>query len=205
MPDNAERGPDHPAPDPRPQYRRYPGGGEFPPGRHAPGGYHLPEDEAEPAPPTEPALPGETPPEPETPAGGAEQEPAPVAAERFRRAEPARRKAIPAVRGTRHWRLWISTALFVMFTGSWADYLAPSTRALWHLAFWGLLGAAALVSVYRERRNGWDPSPRWHWPAAAVAGTIATEVLVATVGSTAVTAGSAVVLALGVFLVLMFG
>ncbi|MFD0774339.1 hypothetical protein ACFQZ2_10415, partial [Streptomonospora algeriensis] len=137
--------------------------------------------------------------------GAAQAEPPPVAAERFRRVEPARRKAIPAFGSKGHWRLWTTTALFVMFTASWADYLEPSTRAVWHLVFWALLGAAALVTFYRERRNGWKASPRWPWPAAAVLGTIATEVLVATVGATAVMVGSVVVLVVGLLLVLMFG
>ncbi|KIH96486.1 hypothetical protein LP52_24790 [Streptomonospora alba] len=128
-----------------------------------------------------------------------------MAAERFRRAEPARRKAIPAFGSKGHWRLWTTTVLFVMFTASWADYLEPTTRAVWHLVFWALLGAAALFALYRERRNAWKAAPRWPWPAAAVVGTIATEVLVATVGSTAAMIGSVVVLVVGFFLVSLFG
>ncbi|GAA4894106.1 hypothetical protein [Streptomonospora salina] len=199
MPDHPEQpSPEHPRSQPRPERGRHQGGGEFPPGHHAPGGYQLPVDPSEPPPPGGPPSGEEA-----TGAGSADQ--APVAGERFRRVEPARRKAIPAFGSKGHWRLWTTTVLFVMFTASWADYLEPTTRAVWHLAFWALLGAAALITAYRERRHGWKASPRWPWPAAAVAGTIATEVLVATVGSAAATIGSVVVLVLGVFLVLMFG
>nr|WP_156001818.1 hypothetical protein [Streptomonospora sp. PA3] len=160
----------------------------------------MPADAAQPAWPADPQPP---PQEPATEPAGDER--APVAAERFRRAERARRKAIPAFDRRRHWRLWISTVLFVMVTAGSADYITPATRAGWHVAFWALLGLAAVAAVFRERRNGWEPSPRWPWPAAAVAGTIAAEVLVATVGSPAVIAGSVVVGGIGLFLVMMFG
>ncbi|QBI55854.1 hypothetical protein [Streptomonospora litoralis] len=204
MPDHPENPtPEQPAPDdPPPEPGRHSGGSEYPRGHHAPGGYHFPE----PAETPEPTLPLDPPiPDADRPAAEPQDDSVPVAAERFRRVTPARRKAIPDARGKGYWRLGISTALFVMFTGSWADSIAPLTRAGWHLVFWALLGTAALVALYRERRNGWPPSPRWPWPAAAVAGTVAAEILVATVGSPAVMIGSVVVLGIGLFLALLFG
>ncbi len=92
-----------------------------------------------------------------------------------------------------------------MFLGSWADYIEEVTRAYWHLTFWGLIGVAAVVTAYRERRNDWEPTPRWPWVAAALGGSLAAELLIATVGSPMVMIGSVIVLGLGLFLVLMFG
>ncbi|GAB3450383.1 hypothetical protein GCM10027570_25590 [Streptomonospora sediminis] len=199
MSDSPSR-PDDPSPDPS-ERGRYPGGREYPRGYHAPGGYHLPPDTDEPALPVDPPPPHETGPGSEPPGGDG----APVAAERFRRDTPARRKVIPETGGKGYWRLGISTALFVMITAGSADYIPATTRAGWHLVFWALLGTAALAAVYRERRNGWDPAPRWPWPAAAIVGTVLTEVLVAAVGSPAVIVGSVVVGGIGLFLVMMFG
>lgn len=207
MPD--QNPPPEPAPDPPPERGRYPYGSEYPRGHHAPGGYHFPEAAGT----SEPSLPVDPPPPDRSeavPRGGdgpvePEDDSAPVAAERFRRSTPARRKAIPAMRRKGYWRLGISTALFVMFTGSWADYIEPVTRAGLHLVFWALLAVAAAAGIYRERRNGWSPEPRWPWPAAAVVGTITAEVLVAAFGSPAVMVGSAVVLGIGLFLAMLFG
>ncbi|GAA2011094.1 hypothetical protein GCM10009799_44120 [Nocardiopsis rhodophaea] len=176
--------PDHPPRTPGPPGREYPEG-------EAAGGYHLPDESAEPTPS----------------AGRAEAEDAepPLAAERFRRATPARRKAIPVEPTRHHWRLVTATVLFVMFLGSWADYIEEVTRAFWHLAFWGLIGVAAVITAYRERRNDWEPTPRWPWAAAALGGSLGAELLIATVGSPTVMIGSVIVLGLGLFLVLMFG
>ncbi|NYI96180.1 hypothetical protein HNR12_002457 [Streptomonospora nanhaiensis] len=197
MPDS----PEHPRPEPAPPHRptppdpadsggaNFPGGTEYPIGDRAPGGYHY----AEPPPP------------PPEPAPVDDPDPAPVAAERFRCDTPARRKAIPPMRGRGHWRLGISTALFVMAAAGAADYIEVGTRAVWHVLFWGLLAGAALTEVYRERRNGWEPAARWPWPAAAVIGTIGAEVLVALLDSPAVIAGSAVVMGIGLVLVMLFG
>jgi hypothetical protein len=129
-----------------------------------------------------------------------------VAAERFRRSTPARVKLMPAERGNgAYWRLGVLTALFVMYTGSAADYVSTGTRAWGHLVFWAVVAGAALAAAYRERRNAWTPAPRWPWPAAAVAGTVTAELLVAVAGSPAVLVGSVVLLGVGLLLVMMFG
>jgi hypothetical protein len=133
-----------------------------------------------------------------------EDEP-PVAAERFRRTTPARRKVIPASRGQGHWRLLAGTLTYVMVVGGMADYVDSETRAIAHLVFWLLIGAAFLVAAGRERRHGWAPAPRWPWPAAAVGGALAVEVLVLLVGSPAIIVGSLVLLGLGLFVLMLFG
>ncbi|MDA8371415.1 MAG: hypothetical protein M0026_16335 [Nocardiopsaceae bacterium] len=156
-------------------------------GEQAPGGYHYPE----PAHPPAEARPTE--------------DPAPAAGEPFRREVPARRKSIPAPRDRGHWRLITVTVMCTMVIGGSADYVSPGTRASAHVVFWAVIALAALVALYREQRNSWEPSPRWPWPAAAVAGTLTAEFLIATVGSPAIIVGSVVLLVLGLFLVLMFG
>ncbi|MBB6173536.1 hypothetical protein HNR23_003596 [Nocardiopsis mwathae] len=188
--------PDDPTPDRPP---RSPGarGREYPEGEAA-GGYHLPEVPTEPTDPTHPMERAE---EPEEERGGD----TPLAAERFRRATPARSKAIPALQTRHRWRLVAGTVLFVMFLGSWADYIEEVTRVYWHLAFWALVGIAAAVTVHRERRNDWEATARWPWAAAALGGSLAAELLIATLGSPIIMVGSVILLALGLFLVLMFG
>ncbi|WP_116246098.1 hypothetical protein [Nocardiopsis sp. FIRDI 009] len=140
------------------------------------------------------------------PLEGAE-EPAdgPVAAERFRRTTPARRKAIPARRAGGYWRLASGTVTYVMVVGGMADYVDPRTRALGHLVFWTLIGLAALVSVGREHRHGWDPAPRWPWLAGALGGAAAVEILVVAVGSPTIIVGSLILLGLALFVLLLFG
>ncbi|TQN30298.1 hypothetical protein FHX37_0170 [Haloactinospora alba] len=168
-------------------------GYEYPPPTHATGGYHYPD-----VPP-----PGE--PRPSEPEREDERREEPVAAARFHRQTRARSKQIPALRQQRPWRLLVVTVLFVMAVGSWAEAVSPLVRAFAHVGFWAALALAALATVYRERRNGWPPAARWPWPTAAVLGTILAEVLVLTVGPSTVMVGSVVVLALGLFLALMFG
>ncbi|MFC4561924.1 hypothetical protein ACFO4E_08660 [Nocardiopsis mangrovi] len=178
--------PDHPRPD-RPEE---PSGREYPIGEQAPGGYHYPEAPLPPPAPPDPAPP----------------DPPPVAAERFRRDSPARVKMIPEMRGRGgHWRLITLTMLFVMYTGSAADFIPAGTRAWGHVVFWAAVAAAGLATAYREQRNEWPPSPRWPWPAAAVCGTVAAELLVATVASPVVLVGSVVVIGLALFVVMLFG
>lgn len=168
-------------------------GDEYPTQTHATGGYHYPNV----TPPGE-ARPSER-------ERDDEQREEPVAAARFHRQTRARSKQIPALRQPRPWRLFVVTALFVMTVGSWADVISPLVRAFAHLGFWATLALGALVTVYRERRNGWPPAARWPWATAAVIGTILAEILVLTVGPSTVMVGSVIVLALGLFLALMFG
>ncbi|MFC7742727.1 hypothetical protein ACFQXA_19900 [Nocardiopsis composta] len=109
------------------------------------------------------------------------------------------------MRGGGHGRLIAVTALFVMVTGGSADYLSSTWRAALHLLFWAGVAAAALITAGREQRNGWEPSPRWVWPTAAIGGTLLAELLIALFGSPAIIAGSVVVAGLFLFLVMLFG
>ncbi|MCY9785915.1 hypothetical protein KIK06_18655 [Nocardiopsis sp. EMB25] len=174
---------------------------------HHSGGYQQDDPEHvggyEPSPPEPPDDPPRTTVEPLEETG----EPAdgPVAAERFRRTTPARRKPIPARRSGGYWRLAFGTVAYVMVVGGMADYVDPQTRALGHLAFWALIGLAMFVSVSRERRHGWEPAPRWPWPAGALGGAVAVEILVVAVGSPAVIVGSLILLGLALFVLLLFG
>ncbi|MDA2809172.1 hypothetical protein O4J56_00840 [Nocardiopsis sp. RSe5-2] len=176
----------------RPDRPQYPGGTEYPEAEALPGGYHLPEREA---PRWRPA--------PEPADAGADEEA--VAGTPFRRSTPARRKRIPELRGGGHLRLIAVTVFFVMATGSAADYIDPATRAFWHLLFWAGVGTAAAVTLARERRNGWEPGPRWVWPAAALGGTLLAELLIALLGSPVILVASVVVGALFLFIVMLFG
>lgn len=176
----------------RPERPQYPGGTEYPETEALPGGYHLPGADA----PRWRAVP--------EPAGdGPDEEP--VAGTPFRRSTPARRKRIPEQRGGGHARLIAVTVLFVMAAGSAADYIDPATRAFWHLLFWAGVGTAAVVSLARERRNGWEPGPRWVWPAAALGGTLLAELLIALFGSPVILVASVVLGGLFLFIVLLFG
>ncbi|PDP89301.1 hypothetical protein CQJ94_02585 [Glycomyces fuscus] len=183
-----------------------------------PGGYQYPEEPPpeEPPAPQEPVLAGgyePPPPEPPPPAPPGlrettvepvEEEPA-VAAERFRRTTPARRKVIPARRGGGHWRLLAGTTTYVMVVGGMADYVEPQTRAFAHLVFWLLTGAAFLITLDRERRNGWEPGVRWPWLAGAFGGALAVEVLVLAFGSPAIIVGSVILLGLALFVLMLVG
>lgn len=173
--------------------RQEPGGPQYPDEPEAVGGYERPAPEA-PQPPPRPTV--EPVPDEDGP---------PVAAERFRRTTPARRKVIPARRGGGHWRLLAGTLTYVMVVGGMADYVDPGTRAGAHLAFWVLIGAAFLISTERERRHDWPAAPRWPWPAAALGGALAVEVLVLLVGSPAIIVGSLILLGLGLFVLMLFG
>ncbi|WP_047870295.1 hypothetical protein [Nocardiopsis sp. RV163] len=188
---------------------KYPGGyhpEEFPPqDPPATPREHRPPPETAPAggyepPPPEPPLPGPR----ETAVEPAEEEPV-VAAERFRRTTPARRKVIPARRTGGHWRLLAGTTTYVMVVGGMADYVDPQTRALAHLAFWLLIGGAFLVTLNRERRHGWEPGPRWPWLAGAFGGALAVEVLVLAFGSPAIIVGSVILLGLVLFVLMLVG
>ncbi|NKZ01707.1 hypothetical protein [Nocardiopsis alborubida] len=195
---------------------KYPGGyhpEEFPPqDPPTPPQDSVPLAEA-PRPPQEPApVGGYEPPPPEPPPPGprettvepVEEEPA-VAAERFRRTTPARRKVIPARRGGGHWRLLAGTATYVMVVGGMADYVDPQTRALAHLVFWLLIGAAFLITLNRERRHDWEPGVRWPWLAGAFGGALAVEVLVLAFGSPAIIVGSVILLGLALFVLMLVG
>lgn len=174
-----------------------------------PGGYHHPE---EPGHRREPAPEGgyePPPPEPPPPAPGettvqpVEEEAPVVAAEPFRRTTPARLKTIPARRGRGHWRLLAGTLTYVMVVGGMADYVESETRALAHLVFWMLTGAAFLVTVARERRHGWEAGPRWPWLAGAFGGALLVEGLVLTVGSPVIIVGSVILSGLGLFVLML--
>ncbi|MFW5416231.1 hypothetical protein J0910_06365 [Nocardiopsis sp. CNT-189] len=194
--------PEHPEAAPGPQHPRrpqFPRGAEYPEGEAAPGGYQAPDPGYLHGPPRPPA-------QPPAPAGApAEEEEPRAAGEPFRRSTRARRKPIPAVRGGGHGRLIAVTVLFIMVTGGSADYISSGWRAALHLLFWGGVAAAGLIAAGREERNGWEPSPRWVWPAAAVGGTLLAELLIALFGSPAIIAGSVAVAGLFLFLVMLFG
>lgn len=147
---------------------------------------------------------------PDSPASpGGQQNPdaqgEPVAAERFRRTTPARRRSIPARRAAGHWRLLGGTVLYVMAVGGSADYTEPGVRVLGHLVFWALVVLGLLVALGRERRHGWAPGPRWPWAAAALGGTLLVEVLVLAVGSPAIIVGSVIALGLFLFVLMLVG
>mgnify|MGYP001165971755 CR=1 FL=1 len=176
------------------------------------GGYQPPEEPVHPfadttagggygPPPPEPG-----PPEPprETRVEPVGEEPL-VAAERFRRTTPARRKVIPAHRGRGHWRLSAGTSTYVMVVGGMADYVQPETRALAHLAFWLFIGGAFLITLGRERRHGWEPAPRWPWLVGAFGGALLVEALVMAFGSPAIIVGSLILLGLGLFVLMLVG
>ncbi|WP_304451946.1 hypothetical protein [Nocardiopsis sp. YSL2] len=173
--------------------RQEPGGHQYRDETETVGGYVPPAPEAPPPPPrpTVEPVPDEDGP--------------PVAAERFRRTTPARRKVIPARRAGGHWRLLSGTLTYVMVVGGMADYVDPETRAAAHLVFWVLIGAGFLISTERERRHEWPAAPRWPWPAAALGGALTVEVLVLLVGSPAIIVGSLVLLGLGLFILMLFG
>ncbi|QUX29904.1 hypothetical protein KGD83_04865 [Nocardiopsis akebiae] len=180
-----------------------------------PGGYHpeeFPPQDPPATPPETAPLGGYEPPPPEPPPPGprettvepVEEEPV-LAAERFRRTTPARRKVIPARRAGGHWRLLAGTATYVMVVGGMADYVDPQTRALAHLVFWLLIGGAFLITLNRERRHGWEPGPRWPWLAGAFGGALAVEVLVLAFGSPAIIVGSVILLGLALFVLMLVG
>ncbi|WP_026122596.1 hypothetical protein [Nocardiopsis halotolerans] len=183
--------------------------------RH-PGGHQHPEDPVprpEAVPPGEPAGGYEPPPEPpplpprrprKTTVEPVEEEPA-VAAERFRRTTPARRKTIPVRRARGHWRLLAGTLTYVMVVGGMADYVEPETRAIAHLVFWLLIGVAFLISVGRERRHDWAPGPRWPWLAGAFGGALAVEGLILAVGSPTIIVGSLILVGLALFVLMLVG
>ncbi|MFC7326668.1 hypothetical protein [Marinactinospora rubrisoli] len=123
----------------------------------------------------------------------------------LRRLTPARLKPIVQERRNGFWGLATGTVLFVMVAAGSAEYVSTAVRFAEHVVFWALVGVAALVSVHREHRYGWEPKPRWPWAFAAVAGTLTAEVLALTAGSAVVIVGSLITLALLLFLVLMFG
>ena len=128
-----------------------------------------------------------------------------MAAERFRRTTPARLREIPDERGRGYWRMATGTVLYTMVVGGMADYVDPSVRVVAHLVFWALIALAFGVTAARERRNGWSPEPRWPWAVAAVGGALAAEVLVLAFGSPAVIVGSLILLALGLFILMLAG
>ncbi|NYH52058.1 MULTISPECIES: hypothetical protein [Nocardiopsis] len=180
--------------------------------RH-PGGYQPSEEPAHPSPAEPDPAGGYEPPPPEPPARPlsettvepVEEDEPPVAAERFRRTTPARRKVIPPHRGRGHWRLLTGTLTYVMVVGGMADYVEPETRALAHLAFWLVTGIAFLVTLGRERRHGWEPGPRWPWLVGAFGGALAVEGLVLTVGSPTIIVGSVILLGFGLFVLMLMG
>ncbi|GAB3484139.1 hypothetical protein [Nocardiopsis coralliicola] len=178
-------------------------GTEFPASGPSRGGYHAPDPgllygtrPERTGPPGEPAepVPAQTGPQGPVPAG-----------EPFRRTTPARRKEIPALPGGGRGRLAAGTALFVMVIGSTAGVLPPGLRAAAHLLFWAAVAAAALIALHRERANGWEPGPRWVWPAAAFGGSLLTEALIAVLGPAVIAAASVVVGGVFLLIVLLFG
>ena len=179
---------------------QYPGGYQHSEEPEPEGGYTRPPMPGPPAPPPEPdGGPAEG------RAGPWEDDPPPLAAERFRRTTRARSKAIRAERGRGFWRLATATVFYVMTVGGMADYVDPSVRILAHLGFWVLIGVGFVIAVARERRHDWAPRQRWPWLAAALGGAVVVELLLLAVGSPVIIIGSAILLVLGVFFLMLVG
>ncbi|MFD3688628.1 hypothetical protein ACFWTE_27855 [Nocardiopsis sp. NPDC058631] len=172
-----------------------PGGYEYPEEPAAVGGYEPPQPRPRPLPPPETTV---------RPVEDGEDGPL-AAAERFRRTTPARLRTIPPHRSGGHWRLLAGTLTYVMVVGGMADYVEPGVRAIAHLVFWLLIGVAFLVTIARERRHGWEPAPRWPWTACAVGAALAVEGLILAFGSPAIIVGSAILLGLGLFVLMLVG
>ncbi|TDQ45603.1 transcriptional regulator [Actinorugispora endophytica] len=133
------------------------------------------------------------------------QEPDPELRENFRRTTPARLKTIRPERPKGNWGLVVWTALYVMISASAAASLPVGARMAGHVLFWLALGAGTLVTIQRERANDWEPAPRWPWAVALITGTLAVELLVATVSPLLIVAGSAAVMSVGLVILLMLG
>lgn len=151
-------------------------------------------------------LAGPSEPEAATPETGAEpEESAPEPLERFKRATPARLKTIRPERPRGRWGLAVWTVLYVLLSASAAGYLSVGARLGGHALFWAAIAVALLVSVRRERGNGWEPASRWPWAVALIGGTLAVELIVAALSPLTVVIGSAVILSAGLLVLLMLG